>query len=261
MLSTIFSGVLLGLGLAVLIGPAFFNLLQTSINKGFTAAIILSLGVFFCDAFVVTLIFLGAKSILDIPIISILMGLIGGAVICVYGITMFRKKSSNSENDIKKKEEYSKHLDEFASTVVREENIDKIVKKDPSGYASPNFLFYFFKGFVLNIANPGVWFYWLLWVGVISSTYTVNGNLNVLHVIIFLGAALCTVYAADVLKALAAHKLKNIMTEKFLNRLNKIFGIILMAFGVFLILKTAYPYMVEYLPFFRHFVEWVKGLF
>ncbi|MDR2512174.1 MAG: LysE family translocator [Bacteroidales bacterium] len=261
MLSTIFSGVLLGLGLAVLIGPAFFNLLQTSINKGFKAAIILSLGVFFCDVFVVTLIFLGAKSILDIPIVSLLLGLIGGMVICIYGIVMFRKKNSNNEEYIKKKEEYSKHLDEFASTVVKEENIDKMVKKDSLGYANTTFLFYFFKGFVLNIANPGVWFYWLLWVGVISSTYTVNGNLNVLHVIIFLAAALCTVYATDVLKALTAHKLKNFMTDKFLNRLNKIFGIILLTFGVFLIVKTAYPYMLEHLPFFNHFVEWVKGLF
>jgi threonine/homoserine/homoserine lactone efflux protein len=257
-MSTIFSGIALGLGLAVLVGPAFFTLLQTSIEKGFKKAIVFALGVFICDLMVVSLVFLGAKSVLDNPIVSNVMGFAGGAVIFVYGIIMFRKKSNKIE-DLEKKIEYSSHLEEFSNTVVKENPILKNVKTSDEKPVTKYWL-YLVKGFVLNIANPGIWFYWILWVGVISSTYTTDGVLDVTHIIVFLGCTLATVYSTDVLKALAAHKLKNFMTEKFLTRLNKIFGVILFAFGVYLIVSTAYPYLVKFFPQLQICVDWVKGL-
>jgi threonine/homoserine/homoserine lactone efflux protein len=107
-----------------------------------------------------------------------------------------------------------------------------------------SYLFYFSKGVMLNVANPGCWIYWILWVGVITASYTTDGVVDNFTTIIFFSCVLLTSLAMDTLKAFAASRLKGFITVKFMKRLNHIFGLILVGFGVFLLGKTIWTMCV-----------------
>jgi len=51
MIQAVRTGIILGLTLAVLIGPVFFALLQTSIHKGFGAGVLVAIGISASDIF------------------------------------------------------------------------------------------------------------------------------------------------------------------------------------------------------------------
>jgi arginine exporter protein ArgO len=57
-------GVLLGLTFAVLIGPAFFALIQTSIHRGFRFGFFLAIGIFLSDLVALLVCYFGATQIL-----------------------------------------------------------------------------------------------------------------------------------------------------------------------------------------------------
>ena len=63
-MSAFFQGVVVGLTFAVLLGPGFFSLLQTSIHSGFRAGICLSIGIFLSDVFVLLLCYFGISHLL-----------------------------------------------------------------------------------------------------------------------------------------------------------------------------------------------------
>ena len=134
MINDILAGIPWGILLSFMIGPVFFILLETSIIKGFRAALVFDLGVILGDLFFIGIAYLGSyrliKSLKDDPALFIF----GGVLMLAYGIISF----------IKLKKEVK----------VNTDIIDKeIIKKD---YAS-----LFIKGFLLNIINIGVLGFWL----------------------------------------------------------------------------------------------------
>jgi len=70
----IVSGVLLGGVLALLVGPVFFMLIQTSIKKGFVPAVMLSLGVILSDGLIAMLAYWGSSSISELKSLDSVMG-------------------------------------------------------------------------------------------------------------------------------------------------------------------------------------------
>ncbi len=56
-------GIILGLTFAVLLGPAFFALIQTSIHRGFRSGALLATGIFLSDFFALVVCYLGASQI------------------------------------------------------------------------------------------------------------------------------------------------------------------------------------------------------
>ena len=81
-----------GLTLSLMLGPAFFTLLQTSLEKGFRHAVRLAFGVFLSDAFLVTISILGASRLFNDPAASRIIGIVGGLSLVLIGIYTFRKK-------------------------------------------------------------------------------------------------------------------------------------------------------------------------
>jgi threonine/homoserine/homoserine lactone efflux protein len=67
MMQTIFEGVILGFTLSIFFsfGPALVAEIQTSIHRGFWAAVLLAFGVFLSDAAIVFLGFIGAVQIFE----------------------------------------------------------------------------------------------------------------------------------------------------------------------------------------------------
>ena len=89
------------------------------------------------------------------------------------------------------------------------------------------------KGFLLNLANPLVVFYWfsVMTLGASSS----NGPDDHSTMILYFTTILTTFFAIDFLKILGAKQLQPLVTHRRLLLLNRFIGIIFVASGVFLI--------------------------
>ena len=91
MINDILAGIPWGIFLSFMIGPVFFILLETSISKGFRAAMVFDLGVIFGDIVFISIAYLGSyrliSSLKDKPALFIF----GGIVMVAYGIISFVK--------------------------------------------------------------------------------------------------------------------------------------------------------------------------
>ncbi len=208
MIVVILKGILLGLSIGFFFGfgPAFFAIIQTALYRGPLRGALLALGVFLSDSLMVILTLLGATSILHNIENSEVMGFLGGAVLIAFGIYIFRKKSMRTPGEEKK----------------------EIDIRDPHPVTYP------FKGFLLNIANP---FIWLFWAGVVMGVAAPFKE-HLTSLILFFSAALLTIFSTDLTKVFISHKIKSIVNDRFLMAVNKIAGLGLMGFGVYLIVKT-----------------------
>ncbi|MDR1951704.1 MAG: LysE family transporter [Bacteroidales bacterium] len=226
MIQTIISGIGLGLGLAIMLGPAFFALLQTSIDKGFRNAVRFAVGIFLSDMFLIAVAFLGVASLLGRPMVKEIVGLVGGGILIGIGIhtVLHRYKG----RDIKKIETEIKEAAEIEKSILL--------------YQLPRSVILYVKGFLLNLANPATWFFWIFWVGVVSTQYTnVKGQLNIFLLTIFFMCTLITVLGTDVLKAYVAHQLKNKINDNIMTKINVMFGLVVIVFGAILTLRSVYP--------------------
>ncbi|NOU46908.1 MAG: LysE family transporter [Bacteroidales bacterium] len=208
MLSLIFEGMLLGLTLATFFGfgPAFFSLVQTSIHRGFTSAVFLAIGIFLNDMVMVILCLMGAIQIVTAPSNYMWFGVSSGVILIIFGLVTFSRKVVSQ---------------------VPETDDDDL----PIHVKGPKWFVFIAKGFFMNIVNP---FVWIFWVGVIVGISTrFEGNED--ELVYFFGGTLLTVLSTDIGKAYAAYNIKRYLTDHMIGIFNKIAGIGLMAFGLFLI--------------------------
>ena len=200
-------GVLVGLTFAVLLGPAFFSLIQTSIQRGFRSGFFLALGIFISDFSALLLAYFGATQFLgNDPRENFLFSIIGGIILIIFGTFTFIRKVS-IQRQIPGKEE-------------------------SNGVSKP--YVYIIKGFLLNAANPGMWFIWITVVVSISANFGVNNR----AIYIFLGGALGTIFVTDIFKCYISHQIKHLINDKVLTWMNRIVGVVLIGFGTYLIINV-----------------------
>ncbi|RYD75344.1 MAG: LysE family translocator [Sphingobacteriales bacterium] len=201
------SGAVAGFILAFLIGPVFFALLQTSIEKGFLVGVLFALGIVLSDATFFTLAFLGISQFGKGADINQIMGIVGGGFLFLFGIQlMLKKPKPKMENaDIKK------------NTFARS----------------------FFKGFLINSVNPAGLLYWIGVVTAVSAQYEGSDK----KIFSFFITSMIVVFSTDVLKAFLAYKLKNIVTPNFMLWLNRVSGGILMLGGLKLLWDVVKNYL------------------
>ena len=205
MIHPLFEGIIIGLTMAVMLGPALFALLQTSIHRGTRAGVILAFGIFLSDLVIVVCSYLGAAQLLNQGKKSLVVGLIGGTILIIYGIVTFTKKVqiSDSNNLLEQRRE-------------------------------PGQLTYLIKGFFLNFANPFVWFFWFTVMMGISGTY--GSEFSAVGALF--SGVLLTIFSTDVLKVFIAGSIKKYLTIKLLNLVNYAVGILLVVFGIILIVRS-----------------------
>jgi len=205
-MQTIIEGIILGFTLSIFFsfGPALVAEIQTSIHRGFWAAVLLAFGVFLSDATIVFLGFIGAVQIFENN--KTLLGFIGGVILIIFGIVTFRRK------------------------VV----IDVDSKKAELKQNNPNFLTYILKGFFINFTNP---FVWIFWMGVVVG-FTANYKAERLLLIVFFTTALGIVFLMDVLKIFSAFKIKKFILTHNIVWINRFAGIGLVLFGIYLVIRT-----------------------
>ncbi|HPI31220.1 MAG TPA: LysE family transporter [Bacteroidales bacterium] len=218
MLHALVSGFILGLTLAVVFGPAFFSLLQTSILRGFRIGAYLAIGIMLSDFTLVALSFLGVSQLITNDDYSKLFGIIGGLVLLGYGAFVFRKKVVYNENEINKMEKKS----------------NSIFGDSPS---KP--YVYILKGYFLNLLNPFLLITWMGIMGYVAAEY----NSDIRKLAVFFGVALGTVFSTDLLKCFVANKLKKLLRPNILSVVNRGLGILLFIFGLYLIIKTILAFL------------------
>ena len=207
-MAPLLEGILLGLTLSILLGPSFFTLLQTSVHRGFRAGVILAVGVFLSDVTLVYFSTIGAEWLLNNKGVHLYFGIIGGIVLIGIGIYTFTRKvmASHEDKDLQIK--------------------------------GPGPLTYLLKGFFLNFSNPFLWIFWVSVVVSVSSNYGINTP----DMYIFFAGLLGTVLITDLLKCYGAHLISGFLNAKLLTTFNRVVGIFLVLFGIFLIYRTGVTY-------------------
>ena len=209
MFRVFFEGVLWGLLVSITIGPAFFSIIQTGIDRGFKSAFYTSLGVMLCDAFIIVICYLGLTSLFQKPENNIYIGFVGGIILIIYGTYSYLKKPD-------------------------------ILKRRSPKYKTPPIntkqIKYVIKGFLLNIANPFIIIFWLTAVGFVSAR-TEEGKL-INYAIVFFSGTLLTIFGTDLLKSFIGNKIKKYLRPRILLIINKIVGITLIIFGIILMIRV-----------------------
>lgn len=212
MINDILAAIPWGILLAFTIGPVFFVLLETSITKGFRAAMVFDAGVVFGDFVFILIAYFSTNQILERLKDDPGLFVFGGAVMLTYGIMSY----------VKEKKNYQKQLDED----IEEDNIQK-----------NNYLGLFFKGFLLNFINIGVLGFWM---GIII-VFGPKLNMETNRIIVFIASIIVTYFLVDIIKILVAKQLKTRMTPHIIYKIKRVISIVLMIFGVFLIAQGIFP--------------------
>jgi threonine/homoserine/homoserine lactone efflux protein len=207
----------IGFLLSVMVGPVFFVLLETSITKGIRAAIALDIGVFISDILYIlfALSFVDQISSINSGENKLIFGFIGGSIFIIYGTFYFFKKSK------------------MADLTLEAENTSKEV-----GAAPKDYLLLGLKGFILNIANPAVIFYWLSILSLAAQSVPDNTKNPNTWILLFLSILLGTYFGIDVLKVFTAKRLRTLVNQNLLNALNILIGLIFFLTGIFQIIKN-----------------------
>lgn len=198
----VLNGIISGIVLALLIGPVFFTILQTSIERGFSSGALVAVGVSLSDAFYVTISYLGVYQFFDKGGFQEYLGYFGGMVLLTFGgYYLFIK---------------SRRLARAAPENIGASNPWKLVG----------------KGFIINGLSPMVLIFWLGTVGIATTKF---GYVTPHKAIPYFTSIVSTVFVTDVLKAKLADKLRRLLTPHFIRRLNLVLGFALLVFGIRLI--------------------------
>ncbi|MBK6527400.1 MAG: LysE family transporter [Crocinitomicaceae bacterium] len=213
MLEVIMVGIGYGLLLSVMVGPAFFVMIETSINKGIKSALFLDLGVLLSDLMYVTIAFVFFNEVSELMSGENrhFLKIIGGGFFIILGIVHVKKKKAL-------------FLSERALT-------------KPLALSASNYLMNLLKGFMLNAVNPGVLFYWLTLMSLLPDAPAELSLTRTQGLIIYISIILVTFFGLDVLKIFGAKKLKEILTPQWMYVVNLVLGIILLVFGTLFLLQ------------------------
>ena len=188
---------------AFIMGPVFWVLLETSITKGFKAAVAFDLGVMFADVCFIGICYLGSFQLLEDEQNKQGLFVLGGTILLLYGLfSWINRAKKNKEN-----------LD------IQES------KENYFGLAA--------KGFAINILNVGVFIFW----GGVSIVSSPASGKSFTSFVLFFSIVLFSYFITDLLKISVANRFKSLLTGKGIVIVNSIVSLILVISGVVLILK------------------------
>ena len=199
-------GILLGISLSFLIGPLLFTVVQAGILQGFRAGIAVAAGIWVSDVLFVVAIMWGIDALAALTAMEgfrFWVGIWGGILLLVFGFgSVFSK-------------------------VKQADVAEGLVKKR-------TLFHWWLRGFLINTINPGTIFFWL---GIVSAVVMPN-NWSQQESFIFFGGMLATLILTDTLKAWAAKHIRQFLTPKHIQQIQRGIGLILMIFGLVLIFKV-----------------------
>lgn len=193
----------IGFFTAFIMGPVFWVLLETSITKGFRAAVAFDLGVMFADVCFIAVCYFGSIQLLEAEQNKQGLFVLGGTILLVYGIFSFINRNKKNKKQPKIKN----------------------FKENYLGLAA--------KGFLLNILNVGVF---IFWGGVLIVSSPTSGK-SFTSFVLFFSIVILSYFITDLLKISVANRFKNLLTGKGIVIVNSIISLILIISGIVLIIK------------------------
>ena len=196
----ILEGLITGLLLSIFVGATFFMLIETSMTRGFRAALWFDLGVLSCDSLIIITVYFFTAAINRILVQNFYFNIAGGIAFIGFGANYILSRT---------KEEH--HLN------VKNNKIVKLI----------------LNGFFVNLLNPGVIIFWLGSVAVALTHFKLSGRQTFLYF-----ATIMTVVAIlDVAKVYFAYRLSHIMNPRVLRGVKVMSGIIMIGFGIYILFK------------------------
>lgn len=214
----ILTGIGYGLLLSVLVGPAFFVLLETSITKGIKHALFFDLGVILADLVYLSIayVFFSEVTALMESDNSFWLRIIGGVFFIGMGMMNILKKKPK---------------------------LKKIKVEDSKELPANNYVMMVLKGVLFNIINVGVLVFWLTLLTILPESPPELGLERQNAVFIYIVIILVTFIGVDILKILGAKKLKEVLTPQWMNNLNLALGIVLVCFGLLFLVQGYMAYI------------------
>jgi threonine/homoserine/homoserine lactone efflux protein len=203
----VLKGIFSGFVLAILVGPVFFTLLQTSIERGFWSGVYVAIGISVSDALYISLSYLGLSSLFTSPEFQVYLGYIGGFIIFCFGAYYLFIKSRKKIN--------------FSTEHVKEKSPLKLMA----------------KGFIINGVNPMVL---IFWIGTISIATGKLGYTKTPQALTFLFSIVGTVFITDLIKAKLADKLRVVLTPGIIKFMNIVLGAVMLGLGIRLLYSALF---------------------
>lgn len=194
----VINGIKFGLILALLIGPVFFTIIQTSVERGFWNGALVAVGVSLSDVFYVTVCYLGMAQVLEDGAFRMYLAYAGGTILILFGLYHLLVKSRRG------------------------------IRRQVTAANEKGVIRYIFKGFVINGLSPMVPIFWIGAISIASLDLGYSGGITL---VIFLTSLLVTVLVTDVAKAYLADKLRSLVTPRFMTIMNVALGVLLIMFG------------------------------
>ena len=188
---------------AFIMGPVFWVLLETSITKGFKAAVAFDLGVMLADVCFIGVCYLGSFQLLEEDQNKQGLFVLGGTILLLYGLFSWinRNKKSKDQPEIQES------------------------KENYFGLAA--------KGFAINILNVGVFIFW----GGVTIVSSPTSGKSFTSFVLFFSIVLLSYFITDLLKISVANRFKSLLTGKGIVIVNSVVSLILIVSGLVLILK------------------------
>ncbi len=194
------TGILLGFFLSFMIGPVFFILIETSITKGFKAALTFDAGVIIADICFILIAYFSSFQLINRIKYDPALFLFGGMIMITYGAISFVRLQKLKKAEI--------HI-------------------EATSYKN-NYFSLFAKGFLLNFINVGVLGFWLTIIITIGPQLEMNHGKMINFFAFVIGAYLLT----DIFKMLLAKQLQSKLTPKNILKVKKISCVLLVVFGL-----------------------------
>jgi len=203
----LWNGILVGLALAILVGPILFSLIQRSIEQGIKAGFWVALGIWVSDVLFIVGIIMGVTQIakmIESPLFEPILGILGGFVLIGIGAGMFISRPTINVS-----------INEGIEMISSEWKLC-------------------LEGFLINTINP---FSVIFWTGIIT-TRSIETSLFSINSYVFFGSILGTIILTDTLKIVLAEKIRTYLKPIHILRMRKISGLALFLFGVAMMLRV-----------------------
>ena len=208
------NSIVFGILISFMLGPAFFILIETSIKKGFKAAIFLDVGILLSDAIYLLAAFFIAEKINFWLTTNLFVKYIAGSIFILLGIVSIHKNIVQ----INLKNSPVKEVKEIETDTSK-----KII------YPFQLLI----KGLGLNAINPGVLIFWIA-----ANTYATDElKLGDFQLFSFFGITLLTMFVIDIFKIYFSSRLKEKLDNKVISVIGTLIGGLMVFFGIAICLK------------------------
>jgi threonine/homoserine/homoserine lactone efflux protein len=211
MIQDILSAIPLGFFLSIMPGAVFFVLLETSVLKGFKAAIAFDLGAITSDVVFILIAYFSSYKLLEKIKDEPALFIFGGLVMFTYGIISLMKLKKVSKNEL---------VDDASKDIIRKD-----------------YMSLFIKGFLLNFINIGVLGFWLA----IIITWGPKLDMDPSRIFLFFVSVIGAYFAVDLCKIMLAKQLRSKLTTRNIQKIKQGISIILMIFGLALLFQGWFP--------------------